>query len=241
MTTSPAQRLALMAAISPDRLRTFQSAAAQYGCDVIDLYLWDRDLASAVMADIAILEVAMRNAITVGLTKLAGGRNDWYGVDLGLDNRSLQQVSLAWSRVPASQRTPGRVVAQLTFGFWRDLLEAGGSVRQGPLKLQTDYEDLWRRELHLAFPGGRQEAASAGNRFTRTWMRDVVRQVHALRNRAAHHEPLVRGFPMPGENRRLTAQQGLDSCHQLARSLDRDLASWLAAHSRTASVLATKP
>ena len=44
------------------------------------------------------------------------GRADWYALDVGLDDRSLRTVARAW-RLPAQRRTPGRVVAQLMFGF----------------------------------------------------------------------------------------------------------------------------
>ena len=69
----------------------------------------------------------------------------------------------------------------------------------------------------------------------------MVKQVHALRNRAAHHEPLVNGFPLPGEQRRLSPTQGHQACLQLARLLDRDLATWLTANSQMARQLPLDP
>lgn len=236
----PAAQRALMRAISPDRLTTYQHAAAQAGQDVLDLYLWDRDTAAAALADIAILEVAMRNAMHTALAGIAG-RPDWYAVDIGLDDRSLKAITAAWSRLPDVQRTPGRVVAQLMFGFWRDLLERGGSRGAGPLRTQANYDDLWRQGLYRAFPGGRLEARAAGEQWTRTWTLDVVKEVHALRNRAAHHEPLVNGLPMPGENRRIGIDRGHESCQRLAAILDRDLAAWLATNSQLQARLGNRP
>lgn len=242
MTVPAAQRAALNRAISPNRLNTYTTAAAARGCDHLDLYIWDRDVAAAAVADIAILEVAMRNAMSDALSRLAG-RPDWYSVELGLDDRSLKAVAKAWGEVPLARRTPGRVVAQLMFGFWRNLLEVGGSYGAGPRKQQADYETLWVREISRAFPGGSAEARAEGPRarFTRAWTLSVVKEVHALRNRAAHHEPLVNGFPMPGEQRRLTAQQGLDACLKLSRLLDRDFAAWLAGNSRLRDALSHTP
>lgn len=234
------ERQALIKAISPNRLRTYTTAAAHTGCDVLDLYVWDRDLAAAAMADVAILEVAMRNAMSIALERLAG-RPDWYTVDIGLDNRSLKAVAKAWSEVPEARRDPGRVVAQLMFGFWRNLLETGGAVGEGPRKSTTRYEDHWRAEIHAAFPGGRAVAAAQGAHFTRSWTLSLVKEVHALRNRAAHHEPLVNGFPMPGESRRLTGTQGHRACLRLAALLDRDLATWLAGNTHMERVLASRP
>jgi hypothetical protein len=235
-----AQQQALIRAISPNRLQTYTAAAASTSADVLDLYVWDRDLAAAAMADIAILEVAMRNAMNGALERLAG-RPDWYAVDIGLDNRSKKSVTKAWGQVPAGRRVPGRVVAQLMFGFWRDLLEAGGAIGEGPLQTTAVYEDLWRRQIRTAFPGGRAIARAEGASFTRPWTLAVVKEVHALRNRAAHHEPLVNGLPMPGENRRLTALQGHQACLKLAAILDRHLASWMVSSSHMARVLPTRP
>ncbi|MEV4637652.1 hypothetical protein AB0J80_09900 [Actinoplanes sp. NPDC049548] len=240
MTLQGPQRTALEKAISPDRLHTYRSEAASRGCDHLDLYVWDRDTAAAAMADIAILEVAMRNAMNDALARLAG-RPDWYSVELGLDDRSLKAVAKAWVEVPPARRTPGRVVAQLMFGFWRNLLEVGGHYGAGPRRQQARYETLWVREISKAFPGGRAEARTTGGQFTRAWTLGVVKEVHALRNRAAHHEPLVKGFPMPGENRRLALQQGLDACLKLSRLLDRDLAGWLSANSQLAQALTRAP
>lgn len=155
------QRQALIMAISPNRLQTYAAAASRAQCDVLDLYIWDRDLAAAAMADIAILEVAMRNAMNRAL-EIRATRPDWYSVDIGLDNRSVRAVTKAWGEVPQPRRTPGRVVAQLMFGFWRNLLEAGGALGESPRKTTVDYEDLWRAELRGAFPGGRATAAATG-------------------------------------------------------------------------------
>jgi hypothetical protein len=227
------QRGALEKAISPDRLSTYRKVARDTGRDELALYVWDRDVAAGAMADVAILEVALRNAMNECLV-LKAGRPDWYCVDIGLDNRSLLAVSKAWNDVPEARRSPGRVVAQLMFGFWRSLLESGGVVGAGPLKRSVAYEDLWRSHLHTAFRGGRATAKDEGARFTRTWTLDVVKDVHALRNRAAHHEPLISGIPVPGENRRITTDEGLAACTRLARLLDRDLAAWFVESSRLA-------
>lgn len=240
MTLPVHERQALIKAISPNRLQTYTTAAASTGCDVLKLYVWDRDLAAAAMADLAILEVAMRNAMNSALERRAG-RPDWYAVDVGLDSRSLKAVAKAWGEVPEARRTPGRVVAQLMFGFWRNLLEAGGSVGEGPRRTAVSYEDLWRAELRAAFPGGRAVAAARGVHFTRSSTLNVVKEVHALRNRAAHHEPLVNGLPMPGESRRLTGEQGHQACLDLAALLDRNLASWLVRNSHMARVLPSRP
>ena len=79
--------------------------------------------------------------------------------------------------------------------------------------------------------------------FSREWVLGIVTVVHALRNRAAHHEPLVGGFPLPGQRdrhgnvTRLTVADGYASCMKLARLIDRNLATWLAGNSAMPGVL----
>lgn len=109
------ERTALARLISVDRLRTYRFEAHRSGCDQFDLYLWDRDASAAALADIAIIEVALRNAMSDQLSKLAG-KIEWYTLDIGLDDRSLASLKAAWTTV-RPPRTHGMVVAQLMFGF----------------------------------------------------------------------------------------------------------------------------
>ena len=65
----------------------------------------------------------------------------------------------------------GRVVAELPLGFWRYLLS-------------SRYErTLWLPCLRDAFPGIR-------GRGMRRDVHDALRDLHLLRNRIAHHEPI---------------------------------------------------
>src|SRR5664279_3611671 len=176
---SSAERAARERAISTDRLTTYRRAAAAAGCDVLDLYLWDREAAAAVLADIAILEVALRNAMHNVLTAHYL-REDWYASDVPLDDRSRRALVQAWERLGKDQRTPGRVVARLMFGFWSGLLDAGG--HNGLFK--CDYEQLFRDVLRLAFPGGPPEArADAGAVLPGVGARDRDRRARATEPR----------------------------------------------------------
>jgi hypothetical protein len=243
---SAAEDAALRRAISTDRIGTYRSAAEATGCDALDLYIWDRDLAVAFLADIAVLEIALRNAIHAELASHYG-TDEWYALAIGLDDRSSRALAEAWNRLPKGKRTPDRVIARLMFGFWTGLLEAGGYSGKEPQAFKCDYEQLFRAVLHRAFPGGRPEARSIGASFDRGWVLETVGIVNDLRNRAAHHEPLVNGFPLPGQKDkhghivRLTAQEGHSTCQRLARLLDRDLAAWMARTSSVPELLLSRP
>ena len=191
----PGQRAALIAAISPQRLEPHHRLATAEGLDVIELYLWDRDLAAAAIADIAVLEVALRNAMNAALVTRAG-REDWYATDIGLDDRSLRAITKAWTQPPATRRAPGRVVSQLMFGFWRALLDSGATVGQGPLQRTVSYEDLWRADLHRAFrrtnPRPRQRRPLLSARLTNVGRRCGL---------ARHCGPACRAMPVTSDRR----------------------------------------
>ena len=65
---------------------------------------------------------------------------------------------------------PDKVVAELTFGFWRYLLSAR-------------YEaSLWTPALRHAFVGG----------LSRATVYETVEHINTFRNRFAHHDPIYR-------------------------------------------------
>ena len=118
--------------ISAPRMRTYLSETFDDVDLARQLYLWNRDLSAAFLADIAILEVAMRNAMHAALESQWGQR--WYQEGPMLDQRTSDQLSKAWDRIPKSQRdnpttnraVAGRLVANCMFGFWTNLLDQGG-------------------------------------------------------------------------------------------------------------------
>ncbi|WP_165689006.1 Abi family protein, partial [Mycobacteroides abscessus] len=147
---------ALDRAISTPRYASYLNAAGQDADRARKLYVWDRDLSTAILADLAIVEVALRNALHNALTGTYGP--EWYQ-NIALDDRSMKQVERAWGYLRNPRQghpsTPGRVIAQCTFGMWVNLLDAGGYAGREPRRVHADYEQLWRSTLRSAFPGGR--------------------------------------------------------------------------------------
>jgi len=243
---------ALDRAISTPRYASYLVAAGQNDDLARRLYIWDRDLSTAILADLAIVEVALRNVLHSALSSAHGP--EWYQT-IDLDDRSQRQVAQAWgylrSPVQGDPSTPGRLVAQCTFGMWVNLLDAGGYAGRAPRRIHADYEQLWRSTLRSAFPGGRHEARndqSPHASFTRTWVHSVAKTVNVLRNRVAHHEPLHNGFPLGGQRSgqqqqasRLTAAEGVEAYMKLTRMIDRNLAEWIANDTRVTALLATRP
>ena len=126
---SPQQIAALDRLITPPRMSTYRSAAAGDTRLARELYLWDRAVSVGFLADLAILEVALRNSMSTQLERKWGA--EWYAnTDIPLDDRSSSALNTAWRRV-SGPKTPGKLVAQCTFGFWRGLLDKGDHAGRG--------------------------------------------------------------------------------------------------------------
>ncbi|WP_454050709.1 hypothetical protein [Cellulomonas sp. Marseille-Q8402] len=243
---SRAQVAALDRSISATRMATYLRVARGDAAWARALYLWDRELAAAFLADVALLEVALRNAMNGRLVERWGP--EWYSrTDVGLDDRASRQLAQAYGQV-VGPKLPGRIVAQCTFGFWVGLLDKGDHHGAEPRRVRCDYDQLlWRGVLDRAFPGGRAVARADGARWGRAFAHQVAARVNVLRNRMAHHEPLIDGYPLTGRRRddgvvvRSTARDGFADLVRLAAMLDRDLHALVLRTSRVPDLLGRRP
>jgi hypothetical protein len=160
--------------ISADRLAPYKLAAGGELQAALDLYQWNAETSAAFWVVLGHLEILIRNAMHEQLTALSVGRRAgpaWY-MALADDLSSEACATIADARRHATAHgraeTAGRVVAELPFGFWRYLLA-------------SRYErTLWRTGLYRVFPGqGRRQPVHAR-----------LADLHQLRNRIAHHEPV---------------------------------------------------
>jgi hypothetical protein len=143
-----------------------------------------------------------------------GGHIAWYAdprAPLQPDLR--QQIAQAPSRATKGgvAETHGKVVAELTFEFWRYVLDA----RHQPT--------LWAPALRHAFPHLRPRVRSA--------VYDPVELLHGLRNRVAHHEP-VHSLPLAHRWEQLV---------RVASFVDPTTAVWIRSRSSVPILLATRP
>jgi len=121
------------------------------------------------------------------------------------------------------------------------LLDRGDHVGRPPRRVRSDHTVRWRGVLDKAFPGGKAQARADGQRWERAYALAVVSRINDLRNRVAHHEPLVNGFPLSGQHRRLKPEQAHADCLRRAAMLDRDLHALLADRSDVPAVPSARP
>jgi hypothetical protein len=172
--------VAIAGLITRDRLSSYLTATSGDLVRALALYDWNTRASAAVLATSAMVEVIVRNALDVSLQRWADQRRDgrdWLDA-APLDAQGQSDVVKARDRATRHGRGPevhGKVVAELSFGFWRYLVASRYLTA------------LWIPGSHAAFPHGPADL--------RVRRQQVERRLHNLmivRNRAAHHEPIHR-------------------------------------------------
>lgn len=161
-------------ALSLERFGRYLAWAAGDRDRAIALYGLNTLLSESLYTPLQTLEVALRNRIHTVLTE-AGGEG-WYEGDVGvlLVPYQCQQVTDAMEELAKAGKpvTAGRVVASLTFSFWTTMFN-------------KEYETLWQQTLHgIADP-------SAPKGLKRKSFSGPLTPIRVLRNRIAHHEPIL--------------------------------------------------
>jgi hypothetical protein len=140
----------------------------------VALYVWNAQISAVMMETLHHVEVLLRNAIDAQFTPVDGSarpRDTWLEDAKILNSSSRDRVRETIGRISREGKTPtrGRVVAGLSFGFWRALFD-------------KKYAGLWVSHLHHAFPGGSGDRAQIAT---------VMSNLVPFRNRIAHHETIV--------------------------------------------------
>ncbi|MDN6239660.1 hypothetical protein [Corynebacterium variabile] len=188
--------------VSEQRMKHFFTGAFYDELQAIALYDRDRRLAAAFFQDISILEIALRNAIDRALSDRSGAM--WFASSrMNRDARTTRQLCDTWARFPAGFRQPtehsgtirGRLISTCMFGLWVSILDSGGGTGLPEPRDLARHDEIRDRGLLLAaFPGGQLVATAehgAAGKLTGSWVHEQVRKTHLLRNRVAHHEPLI--------------------------------------------------
>ncbi len=160
-------------ALSLERFGRYLAWAGGDHARALELYALNTRLSEALYIPLQMLEVALRNRIHSVLAITQAPR--WFE-----DSRFLlvphqnAQVTEALAELARERKepTPGRVVAALTFSFWTAML---GSA----------YENLWQTELH------RIARREDGRGLRRKDFSGAITPIRLLRNRVAHHEPIL--------------------------------------------------
>lgn len=160
--------------ISEARFSPYLEAAGGDGAQALALYAWNAQISAAAFETLHHAEVILRNGIDSQFAPADSSmpsRESWLGDPALLREGSRRRVRETAGRIAREGKAPtrGRVVAGLSFGFWRALFD-------------KRYDALWVSHLHRAFPQGTGDRAEIA---------DLMSRLVPFRNRLAHHETVI--------------------------------------------------
>lgn len=162
--------------LSVDRLSYYLAVENGDLSKAVAKYKENLDWSSDLYQWLAFAEITLRNALVASLLPKDNNGEDFnpfLGIWQDLRPEERADYDKAAERVISKSHvtTPGRIIAELNFGFWKYLLAA-------------DYEhSLWIRHFRHAFV--------ALERKDRHIVYSAVDKVNQLRNKVAHHERLI--------------------------------------------------
>ena len=199
---------AFEATLSSDRFSTYLGWANGDRDRAIQLYSLNTKISESLYTPLHILEVALRNRVHEVMSATHG--STWYDQAAHQAN-PVQAEMLAKARQDMfdakKTETPGRMVAALTFGYWTAMLG-------------KEYENLWQTTLNDI--AQRED----GKGLTRKAFSKPLAPIRTLRNRIAHHEPILYW----------TLLKHHDAILQLTAWLSPVAAQWSRDHTRFAQV-----
>jgi hypothetical protein len=217
MSTSPHHHL-IRQRLSPDRFTPYEQAVNGDLAAAFTLYEWNMSVSAALFETLGPVEVVLRNAIHDRLLAWHARRglpDQWYD-HAGLDAQGQRDVARAKDRATRGGRDPeipGKVIAELTLGFWRYLLA------------RRYQATLWPA-IVTAFSSHHD-----GSKLSRVAVHDDVQRLQVLRNRIAHHEPVYRR----------DLQQDFAGMLALASWISPDVVTWVRGLSRVLTILGERP
>ena len=201
--------------LSSARLEVYLRAAGFNKARALRLYVWNAELSEAFQFPIHMTEVVIRNSVSAVLAAKFGPR--WP------ESREVIGVLGGWA-VAEMNKTANRLerrygdftedhfIAALSFGFWIHVLKP------------EFHRLIWREHLRRAFPNLPREISGKD-------LHQKLDDIGSLRNRIAHHEPLLRA-----DHSRLHSDiVGVIGfvCAQTA--------AWARAHSKVPTILRSRP
>jgi len=203
--------------MSPERLGSYETEMG--GPErVVALYEWNLSISAALFETLGAVEVILRNALHRQLADRHAARvgsGNWFDGPL-LDEKGRRDLATAKAYATDRGRKPelpGKVVAELSFGFWRFLVARRYQATAWPA-------------LQKAFP-----LHPDGGSAPRGDVEDRMQRIHVLRNRIAHHEPVFRR----------NLQHDFGDMLTLVGWISVEACDWVADLSRVESILGARP
>jgi hypothetical protein len=155
--------------LSAERLQPYQQRVGGDRELAIRLYEQNTLLAESLYGVLQGLEIALRNTIHSQLAAASGRADWWETLQIEPEQDSMLRRARQTLQREGKSLDASRIVAELALGFWTGLTSA-------------KYEALWRDHLVKIIPR---------RPVQRVQLHDRLNSIRKLRNRIAHHEPIV--------------------------------------------------
>lgn len=183
---------AIWRALSPDRLSTYRRSG-QTDVDVLANYLWNLALCEALYPALQGIEIALRNTLFEAGSQAHAGVSTaevpcWLDADpplLAPEERARIRRVKQLLRESGRRMVPGRLVSELSFGFWTALFDVRYET-SGVL-----WPRLFKQKVFAAAPRKMR---------SRKALSALINRARLLRNRVAHHEPVWHWRDLPEQH-----------------------------------------
>ena len=198
----------LASSLSVERLSSYRARDGADECTTLARYLWNLAVCESLYSPIQLCEVSLRNTLHRYLSDQFNER--WFDSgSLRLTPWGIREVERAKEKLHKLKRShePGRVVAELTFGFWTHLF-------------QPDYVQpnaFLPKGIKHIFPYLEK------SRHRPKQIKRDLDSIRDLRNRVFHHERVVHWEDLQAKHQRMLdiIRWSSPKLHELAGTLDR--------------------
>ena len=163
--------------ISAPRFATYLQAMGNDIESALKLYQWNLEVSAAFIVPLQVCEVSARNGIVDVLEMVHGQNWPWSNGFIRTLPSPRHHYNPKNDLQSVAQRMPtaGKVVAELKFAFWENMLT------------RRHDQSLWTPHFRTAFPHSDNTIPTYK---ARRISKPALESVRKLRNRIAHHEPI---------------------------------------------------
>ncbi|EET1039207.1 Abi family protein, partial [Escherichia coli] len=199
---------AITESLSTARFSTYQlpilGGASPEQC--LGIYLWNKQLASAFLPALQIIEISLRNAIYQSWIAHEEEQieqnfqsHNWEKEKAKIDKLwfinafTKQNNYIAWNNIKTAEKqltyekkplTAENFISKLTLGFWVSMVQNDFDVQK------NSYLTLWPHLRHRVFPNAIN--SNSGTPLSINSIGNELKEINKIRNRLSHHEPLWR-------------------------------------------------
>ncbi len=193
-------------ALAPERIDAYRQDGANQPVTMAR-YLWNMALCESLYPTLQIAEVALRNSLHHALTNHFKS-SEWYDQVTKLPKWQSDQIETAKQKLRTNRKpvTHGRIVAELSFGFWTGFFNKANLSNGLGFMLSGK-----------AFPHAQKSNREVRNLNTK-WKR-----VRDLRNRVFHHDRIIHWEDLDDQHRNILEVTKWISPElaELSKTLDR--------------------